>query len=307
MTDIFIHAKSLKISWIRRFINNTVDQDYTSHMFYSFLPHSCTPFPLFMGSVYFSDLARSVVNPFWKEVLLAFSELIVFTIHHIACQPLCNNDMIKVNNKVLYLKSWCNKGVRFVNDILKADGSFLSYYEFQQKFNVQTNFLQYYGLCNAIRSGFDKNTIPKVMEPTCIIPEVLQLILKMKKGCSHIYQTFLNNNIKECKSLTKWKHDFDLEEKKWNFYYVSPFQSTVDINMRWLQFKILNRILYMKDILLKLNIVADNICTFCKNAEETITHIFCTCPYSNGIWSNFELWLSNHNITIKITNENKLF
>ena len=69
MTDIFIHAKSLKISWIRRFINNTVDKDFTSHMFYSFLPHSCTPFPLFMGSVYFSDLARYVVNPFWKEVL----------------------------------------------------------------------------------------------------------------------------------------------------------------------------------------------------------------------------------------------
>ena len=125
------------------------------------------------------------------------------------------------------------------------------------------------------------------MEPTCIIPEVLQLILKMKKGCSHIYRVFLNNNIKECKSLIKWKREFDLEESKWYFYYLSPFQSTVDINMRWFQFKILNRILYMKDILFKLNLVTDNVCTFCKNREETLTHIFCSCPYSNGIWSNF--------------------
>ena len=262
MIDIFTHAKSLKISWIRRFIDNPLDQNFTIHMFYSFLPHY-TSFQLFMGSAYFKDLTRSIVNPFWKEVLLAFSELNTFTVDHIACQPLWNNDMIKVNNKVLYLKSWCNKSVRFVNDVLKTDGSFLSYCEFQHKFNMPSNFLQYYGFCNAIRSGFNKNVIPKVMEPTCIIPEVLQLILKMKKGCSHIYRVFLNNNIKECKSLIKWKREFDLEESKWYFYYLSPFQSTVDINMRWFQFKILNRILYKRDILLKLNLVTDNVCTYC--------------------------------------------
>ena len=124
MTDIFIHAKSLKISWIRRFIHNPGDQNFTNHMFNSFLPHSCTHFPLFMGSAHSLELARAIVNPFWKEVLLALSELITVTVHQVACQPLWNNDMIKVNKKVLYLKSWCKKGVRFVNDILKTDGSF---------------------------------------------------------------------------------------------------------------------------------------------------------------------------------------
>ena len=104
MTDDFIHAMSLKISWIRRLMDNPVDQNFTSHMFYSFFPHHCTSFQLFMGYAYFKDLTRSIVNPFWKEVLLAFSELITFTVDHIVCQPLWNNDMITVNNNVLYLK-----------------------------------------------------------------------------------------------------------------------------------------------------------------------------------------------------------
>lgn len=200
------------------------------------------------------------------------------------------------------------KGIRFINDILKKDGTFLSYFELQHKFNIQINFLQYYGLCNAIRSGFKKNLIPKLMEPTCIIPEALLLILKKKKGCSHIYQSFLKHNVKECNSLTKWKQGLELENEAWYSYCLIPFKSTIDINMRWFQFKILNRILYMKDSLLKFQLVVDKQCTFCKNSEETIIHIFCYCPYSNVIWSKLEEWLfSKINIKVKLTNQNKLF
>ena len=276
-------------------------------MFQSFLPPSSTSLHLFMGAEYYKELATSMCNPFWKEVLLAFSDLTQSIVDNIACQPLWNNPRIQVNNNVIYFKSWCAKGVHFVNDVLKTDGKFLSYFDFQRKYNVQVNFLQYYGLCNAIRSGYNKNVISKIMEPTCIIPETLFLILKVKKGCAHIYQSFLKHKIKECKSLTKWKQEFDLDNIIWSFYYQIPFYSTVDINTRWFQFKMLNRILYMKDALLRFKLVTDNLCTFCNNSEETIIHIFCSCIYSNEIWSKLEAWLSRNNVHIKLTNQNKLF
>ena len=40
MIDIYIHAKSLKISWIRRFVTNSQIESFTFHMFNSFLPQT---------------------------------------------------------------------------------------------------------------------------------------------------------------------------------------------------------------------------------------------------------------------------
>ena len=304
VTDLCMHCKSLKISWIRRFI---CSESFSLHMFQSFLPPPYTSLQLFMGAEYYKELATTIRNPFWEEVLSAFSDLTQFTVNDIACQPLWNNPKIKVNDNVIYYKSWCAKGVRFVNDVLKTDGSFLSYFDFQHKYNVHVNFLQYYGFCNAIRFGFNKNVIPKVIEPTCIIPEALLLIIKVEKGCAHIYRSLLKHNIKECKSLTKWKQEFDLDNIVWSSYYFLPFNSTVDVNMRWFQFKLLNRILYMKDALLRFKLVTDNLCTFCNNSVETIIHIFCYCIHTTEIWSKLEYWLSRNNVLIKFRNQNKLF
>ena len=147
-------------------------------MLHSFLPQTCC-FHLYMGSVYFKTLADLTPNPFWKEVLLAWSELVQLLTHDIACQPLWNNPLIKIYNKVICFKTWNLKGIRFVNDLLKENGSFLSYFEIQRKFDIQINFLQYYSLCNSVRTGFKKSThdlIPKAFDP--IIPEALLLILK---------------------------------------------------------------------------------------------------------------------------------
>ena len=75
--------------------------------------------------------------------------------------------------------------------------------------------------------------------------------------------------MKKCNSLTKWKQGSYLEVKACSSYYLIPYQSTVDIDMRWFQFKILNRTLYMKDLLLKFQIVADKHFKFCNRSEET--------------------------------------
>ena len=305
MTDIFMHSKSLKISWIRRFLS--CSEKFTFHMFQSFFPTPYTSLQLFMGAEHYKTLALSMYNPFWKEVLLAFSDLTRLIVDDVACQSLWNNPKIQVNNSVIYFKSWCVKGVRFVHDILGTGGTFLSYFDFQRKYNVQVNFLQYHGLCNAIRYGFNNKAIPKLMEPTCIIPEALLLILKVKKGCAHIYNSLLKHKFKECKSLTKWKQQFDFDNTIWSFYYQIPFYSIEDVNLRWFQFKIVNRIIYMKDALLRFKLVTDNLCTFCKNNKETIMHIFCSCIHTNEIWSRLELWFSRNNVQIKISNQNKLF
>ena len=78
--------------------------------------------------------------------------------------------------------------------------------------------------------------------------------------------------------------------------------------MKWFQIKFLNKILYMKDSLLKFGIVANMKCTFCIDNDETIIHIFCLCIHSNVIWSRIEAWIfQNTREVIILTYENKLF
>ena len=191
MIDIYIHAKSLKISWIRRFVTDSQIESFTFHMFNSLFPKTYF-FHLYMGSHYFRKLADLTPNPFWKEVLFAWSDLVELLIDDSASQSLWNNPHIKINDKVVFWGAWNLRGIRFVNDILKIDGSFCSYFEFQRRFDIQTNFLQYYGLCNAIRSGYKMTTHvapSKALEP--IIPEAVHLVVKTNVGCSHIYQSLL--------------------------------------------------------------------------------------------------------------------
>ena len=309
MTDIFTHSKSLKISWIRRFLTDSHKESLTFHMFKLFLPRSFD-FHLYKGSDYYRKMGLLTSNLFWKEVLLAFSDLVELLVNDVARQPLWNNIRIKINGEVVCFTSWNLRGIRFVNDILQTDGSFLSYFEFQRKYGIQTNFLQYYGLCNAIRSGFEIRTHDLIHTATDpIIPEALHLVVKRQYGCSHIYQSLLTcKSVKECRALTKWKSVFDFQHENWGLYCLIPFQSTMDVSLRWFQVKILNRILYMKDALLRFGVVANKKCTFCNNNDETLLHVFCSCNCSNEIWLKFEYWIFRYTgKRITLTNQNKLF
>ena len=63
---------------------------------------------------------------------------------------------LHIQNNMLFWKSWFNRKVLFVQDILNTNGSFLTFEEFQSKFKIKTNFLQYFQLMAAIPSDLKK-------------------------------------------------------------------------------------------------------------------------------------------------------
>ena len=56
---------------------------------------------------------------------------------------LWNNEAITIENHSLYWRSWVERGIYFIQDILNSNGNFLKLDEFQTKFQIKTNFLQY--------------------------------------------------------------------------------------------------------------------------------------------------------------------
>ena len=56
---------------------------------------------------------------------------------------LWNNEAITIEKKMLFWKSWFDKNIFFIQDILSSDGNFLTFEEFQNKFRIKTNYLHY--------------------------------------------------------------------------------------------------------------------------------------------------------------------
>jgi hypothetical protein len=82
-----------------------------------------------------------------------------FSINGWGCR--CNvtwlNLNIKRNGKFFIIEKYCYNGVFFINDIVSEDKQFLSYQEFQNKYKIITNFLDYYGIVDAVPERWKKN------------------------------------------------------------------------------------------------------------------------------------------------------
>lgn len=305
MLNIHLHAQSLKSSWMRRLFAGSLDS-YTCFLMNLFLPENCR-FNVCFGDNHYNQMAKETLNPFWSNVFSVYSKLQTITVDNISCQPLWKNSYIQVNNRCVFYKSWYDKGISVVNDLLEDDGTFLTLNSFIQKYDLYINFIQYYGIREAIKKGYDiRGAIKKMEQPLRL--DTISLISKYRKGCSHIYSSFLSKHKTECKSYKKWNMYLNIDEKSWQIYCSIVFNSSIDVDLRWFQFKIMHRILYTNDLLCKLKLVQSDLCSFCHIQCETIVHLFCDCTFSRNIWSELEKWIYRKTgFKVEFKQENILF
>ena len=65
---------------------------------------------------------------------------------------LWNNNSIIIDNATLFLKSWFEREIVSVKNVLNSKGNFLSYEEFSNKFNITTNYMHCFQLISPIPS-----------------------------------------------------------------------------------------------------------------------------------------------------------
>jgi hypothetical protein len=87
-------------------------------------------------------------NEFWKDVLHAWQYILSKTTTYDSWasflhNPIWYNNKLKFNHTYFSYKDWYRKGVRIVNDLVKENGEFYSFAEFERKYNININFLKY--------------------------------------------------------------------------------------------------------------------------------------------------------------------
>ena len=81
-------------------------------------------------------------------------------------------------------------------------------------------------------------------------------------------------------------------DTEWDKVFLNTRRVTIETKMRIFQYKILNNILYLNKKLCKMGLVETQLCSFCKENDETLIHLFVWCPVTKNQWNRFKVWLS---------------
>jgi len=73
-----------------------------------------------------------------------------------------NNRFIRINEKTIYYKTWVNKGILRISDLLDTNGHFLSFEILKCKFGVRCTFLDYAGVLAAIPKAWKSEIVGNI-------------------------------------------------------------------------------------------------------------------------------------------------
>lgn len=287
MINIHNFIKSLKVTWIRRTI---ITDSSWSLLFKSIVPNF--DLALSVGSDFMRILAYETTNLFWKETLSAMGEL--FDRHlcgdnEITLAPLWYNPLITINNESVYYKSWYRRGVRVVSDLLDDAGYILSYADFCGKYNFSPHFTLYRGLVNAVVLKWGRSFN---VQPRPFIYCSTQLLLNCKKGTRPMYEIFnLERNVVKNYEF-KWEQIFPDLKPLWHVVNMKCFSISNDVKLKWFQYRLIHRILGTNELLHKIGIKDNPLCSFCNLQNETIYHIFVECSVVKPFWVNIQNWFT---------------
>ena len=211
-------------------------------------------------------------------------------------QIIWNNSFIKINNTSVYYESWHQAGVIKRSNLVGENKTrLLSFHEFLQKFKIKCNFLQYFGLTSTILGKW-KNHLKEEKQTSTTI-----LIVIDKMTCKTIHRLLVENRDSNPPTAEKKVMEIGFSKEECKKTFSIPFVATKEIKLSMFQYKIIHSILYTKAVLHKMKKVEDPFCPYCRNVEQTVTHLFVSCPIAVSFWPDFTGWyqcLSKETLTL---------
>jgi exonuclease III len=299
MTNIpnFIHA--LKISWVKRFLNDQNKGSWKCLFSNELLKVGgewiwlCNP----KTNINFDyDI---ICNQFLCDVLRSWYKLRNMDNQEID-EVLWYNSKIKINGKTIYFKSWSSKGVNFISDLI-IEKHWMSYQEFNANYGIKCNFLKYLSVVNAISTSF-KIQLTDYKQTQDL--QLLSQLKNVKKASSFAYQLLCESNKVKPTAQHRWEVDLDFVNSNhidWSKIYSMPYKCTIETRSHYFQFRFIHMILPTNVFLYKIGKVDDDLCSFCKIEKETLNHLMWSCNCVSLFWKEIISWLRDLNIIINIS------
>ena len=324
MPDIENFWLSFKFSWLRRLLTTTA---FWPHIFMNQVSKAQNnilyPYQLLqLGPSLIRNIAKSVNNLFWKNVLLSavnMTEGAVFTYpEKIGNSPFWYNPFIKRNNKCITPANFpqISRKISIISDFFYPyTSTIMNKNGFCTRYDLEIDENTYIELRYIINLAFQKLKIA----PNRLIPAVhpskpllIDIILSTKKGCSAYYKILMKNRTPSNK--------IGIREQKWHTELNSVFSvhfwekarklctSIKNENpLKWLQYQIIRNSLQTNLIVSHfINNIGPE-CYYCQLSNETISHIYWFCPIVNRFLEEVFEFITSSGIDFKPTKLQFLF
>lgn len=287
--DVNIFMKSLKLAWIKK----SLEQHLWSDILLS-SNEDMQNLKIFGTNIRITPYT----NDFWVDVIKSYKMfgacITIENSESFLAEPLFYNENIKIDSKCLFFENWFEKGVVRVKNFVDNNGNFLTFNEFNTKYNLnEINFLKFMGCRNAVISYKRKCNIIIENDISAENNNVIEKIISTPRGSKAFYEALLDteSNPNFC---NKWEEKL-LIEIDWKNVF-DEIHCIKEIKLKWFQMRILYRILGTNIVLKCMNIRQDDNCTFCANSRESIIHMFMQCDIVKVFWNDFKNRLRAYNL-----------
>ncbi len=234
-------------------------------------------------------------NIFWKDIISNWG---IIKQHkneneEVLTQSIWFNNKLKIDNQVVFYEKWCNAGIFFLNDLLDENGEIFTLNALKDFYHIETNFLQYHSILHMIPQTWkiEIRNSNKLENISCL---EVDYVKKHKKSSQFFYKQFLSiYSETPKKQQDKWEVDMAREIENWDHIYSLPFLCTKNNKMIMLQYKILMLTVNTNALLFECNLKETNLCTFCNETRETITHLFWECQTIRNFWMEIKTTFNN--------------
>ena len=216
MIDLVSFNKSLKTTWIKKYLNSTNNGKWKvfidlANVFTGNLNTKDTK-----KSIKVSDVLIEEILEIWAEVNF---EQQLASLEHFQEQNLWHNSLIRIENKPIFFKDWCSKGITKVKHLQKPEcNSYLSL-----KYDLNTAPLRFYGLISAVKA-LGNSSLKQVNDNKQEYEPLSTKILKSKKVSALVYLSLVRNKGEAPRnSQKKWLMDcscLSSENLDWSSAYL---------------------------------------------------------------------------------------
>ena len=202
-------------------------------------------------------------------------------------------------------REWISKGISTIVDFLGTMNVPLTMFKFTEKYQVKTNFLEYHSLISKIKNYIEWRDLPLHDEEQPLNIALNTILNLSVKGSSKLY-TLLNGSSDHILDIAseRWNEKTDLNILRFSLrqsfnYHHHRYKYTY---LKYIQFRTLHHRFYTNDLLFNTGIKKSNLCSFCIEHIDSISHMLLSCVNSIDLWGRVELWIrelgmANYNLS----------
>ena len=295
MVNINKFNEALKVSWLRRLLNNEVNMPWKRVL-------QCMSPNIFdilnAGPIYAEKMSLKLQNPFWSDVLNSYVNFAhsvpIKTSLEFSSQSFLYNKDFRIDKRVITEQTLIDKGVVYIHQ-LQNQGQYLTYEEFKNKYNIKLNFLLYTAIINVIKATERQLAPTNMSGNTLPYQKPIHMILNSKKGSQIFYRSMISVDFIP-PGVKKWYNTLSTPVVgEWKSYFRNLINATGDTKLRWFQFRLLHNILTTNRSASKFIQDQNDKCEFCKVHSETIHHLFLKCGITRRFWTDLSNMLNANN------------